>query len=122
MANVESANFAAAASPAGALKGTASNGPPVAPKSESAAISLAIWAPRSMIWFLFRSPWYFSDIALSFSTLAGDISCRDDSQRDTRAMAIHTVARILIQRGSRRKSTQAERIAHAATSIQNFIF
>src|ERR1700731_79127 len=122
MENVESASFAAAASPGGAVNGMASNGlPSAALLSEPPAKSLAISEPSLMRSSLLMLPWYFWEIALSFSTFSGDTSSEsdpDESQRDTMAMQIQIYTSTLAQRGNRLKSTQAERSAHPATSTQ----
>src|SRR6202021_2038012 len=96
MENVESASFAAAASPGGAVNGMASNGlPSTALLSEPPAKSLAISVPSLMRSSLLMLPWYFWEIALSFSTFSGDTSAEsdpesdpDESHRDTMAMQI----------------------------------
>src|SRR3977135_3614726 len=124
MAKVESASFAAAASPGGAVNAMASSGlRSVAVVSDSSENSLAICVPSVVMSFLFRLPWYCREIVLSFSTFAGvnsaESGCLEEPQREMRATVIHRYAITLIQRGRRPKRTQADRKAHAATSTQN---
>src|ERR1700730_3787633 len=125
MENEESASFVATASPGGAVNGMASSGlPSAALFSEPSAKFLAISVPSLMRSSLLMLPWYFWEIALSFSTFSGETSAEsdpDESQRDTMAMQIQIYTSTLAQRGSRLKSTQAERSAHPATSNQNRI-
>ncbi len=125
MANVESASFSAAASPAGAVKGTASSG---AVRGAHVGIVCKLLGDlRAELDDVVpvQAPWYSIRDRLEPSALAGDISAEcgcfvADSQRLMSVTTSQTLATILIQRGRRLKNTQAERKAHPDTSYQNF--